>query len=113
MKEDINEKKQFEKYLHRTMKQIGWIIPETIEDVFIIEREIEKTTLDMPRQLTDPNIIFNKYKQGKLNYKDNKIHKDDIDYPYTQAARNGSEIPEDIKEKMRIDRLEIEKNKNE
>ncbi len=109
----MEKNKKFEFLLQQGMKEKGWIIPQTIEDVFKFEKELAKNPIDLPPELANTDDIFSRRPRGKLNVSSLPKSEMDADSMFAQAARNGKEIPEDVREKMKQDRFRTEKDKND
>jgi len=103
---EFDSKKYFDSLIYSSMKETGFIIPETIDDVFFIEDELEKKSLPLPTEISDPCLFLNMItKNEKLVKKKEPINNNDI---IAHAARNGDIISDSVRNKMNKDRSKSE-----
>lgn len=92
--------------LHQSLSKLGYIFPNTISDFKEIIISTKKEKRKQPKQLKDPYKFLNHkvYNQNK-----NLINiNDEADYSeiFAQAAREGKQISEEVKNEMQKDKLE-------
>ena len=100
---DNNEEKAF----YKALKYYGIIFPETEEEITRFSERISQMTFKIPKKLDDPLAILEEGKVEKVG-KFNSFNDEYVDDNLAQAARDGSEITEDIWEKMKKDRKDAE-----
>ena len=98
--------------LGRSLRQLGFIFPNTVADFKKIESQANNTKVVQPDCLKDPYSFLGK-----------RIHKGTVKPLYedeqggysqnlAQAARDGKGISEDVKMKMAEDKLKSNQKKN-
>lgn len=95
----------FEEQLRNALKETGYLLPESLEEL----EQFEKYALDrklsppMPEELKDPSYILSKGYSNPCPISDNHTNEEVPDF-LAIAARSGNSIPDHIREKMRCDR---------
>lgn len=91
--------------LHQSLSKLGYIFPSTISDFKEIIKSTKKEKRKKPKQLKDPYEFLN----HKVYNSDKKFisANDEADYSekFAQAAREGKQISEEIKNEMQKDKL--------
>ncbi|OFZ02012.1 MAG: hypothetical protein A3K10_10595 [Bacteroidetes bacterium RIFCSPLOWO2_12_FULL_31_6] len=102
----------FDKEIHKSLKSLGYIFPQTIEDFKKITEELKCTPIKKPSKLEDPFSFLEKETKVQSLYSPDKM--DEYKSNYAQAAREGSKnISENVKNKMKQDKANSRKsNKN-
>jgi hypothetical protein len=95
----------FEESFEKSLRSLGYLFPATDEEVTAFEslNKIENTHMDIP----SANDILRKGRITSIAPKNNFIHTESSEN-LAMAARNGKEIPVEIKRKMNTDRKESE-----
>ncbi|MFL3663015.1 MAG: hypothetical protein ACJ04Q_03365 [Flavobacteriales bacterium] len=92
-----------EQAFHKALKNFGYVFPETDKELDAFVESIGKMKFDIPSHLDNPTTILESgriMKVGDFNsFIDNELEEN-----LAQAAREGSEIPDDIREQMDNDR---------
>ena len=99
---------EFDKDVYTIMQTAGWLFPETPWEVEKIEKELEQNPVKLPDSISDASKVYN-LMQGILNDGLSKAHSsdlanEDIRINLARAAREGSDISDDLAERMRKDR---------
>ncbi len=102
--ENTNETRQ-EKMIQKAFRKGGLLFPETPEEVLEFEKRYGKTDIILPEELQEPSFITSK---SPLQTKKKKLEAFEN---LAMAAREGSQLPTDILEKMKEDRDKAKRNK--
>lgn len=102
----------FDNSIGRSLRRMGYIFPSTAADFKRIEEEISKEGIKQPEGLKDPFEFIGKRKFKKA-LGDAVEDQNDYSLKLAQAAREGKEIPEDIKKKMAEDKLHYRQDKKD
>lgn len=99
---------EFDKDVYTIMQTAGWLFPETPWEVEKIEKELEQNPVKLPELISDASKVYN-LMQDLLSEGLSKAHSsdstnEDIRINLARAAREGSEISEDLAERMLRDR---------
>ncbi len=110
----IKSSKMLENDLYDAMRNVGSIIPQTIEDVAKAEKELESEQIDLPKTITNPDKLFDKTVCGRRfsGFVDNNYNAE-MEENLAQAARERGKISEEVLEKMKKDRKKAENNSDE
>jgi hypothetical protein len=99
----------FDAELFQAMLLKGWLLPLTEDEVAIadsaIEKEIAGTHLEIPNPL---ELLRANREKKKTASPQADFHNEQIEQNLAWAARNGKEIPPEVREKMRKDRERAE-----
>ncbi len=110
--ENIKYSSAQEKALYEALKRYGYIFPETEDELKHFEESISKMKLNFPDKFNDPLKILEVGKiekiEGYITFSDEEIEEN-----LAQAAREGSEIPDEVLKQMEIDRQKAEKAKSD
>ena len=101
-----------EEILYKALKNYGYAFPESKEELKLAEQMISKMEFEIPDKLNDPLEIL---KVGRIE-KVSEFHSfydAEIEENLAQAAREGSNIPDDVWEQMEEDRKKNEDKKND
>jgi hypothetical protein len=103
------EEENFDAELFRAMLLKGWLLPLTEDEVAIAESELDKEivgpapeTLN-PLELLKANSEKQKTAPARIDF-----HNEQVEENLAWAARNGKEIPPEVREMMRRDRQRSE-----
>ena len=99
-----------EKVFLKALKNYGYIFPETEEELKLSEENISMMDFEIPDKLNDPLEILKLCRIEKIS-EFNSFYDAEIEENLAQAAREGSNIPDDVWEQMENDRKR-EENKN-
>lgn len=102
---DTNQER--EEMIQKALRTGGFIFPQTPEEVEDFEKQIGNTDIILPEQLQ--NLDFMNADKNTVNSNSSEVVESSN---FAMAAREGSEIPEDILEKMKFDRAAFKRNKN-
>jgi hypothetical protein len=99
-----------EKAFFKALKKYGYIFPESEEELKLSEENISMMDLEIPDKLDDPLEIL---KVGRIEKVSgfNSFYNVELEENLAQAAREGSNITDDVWEQMEKDRKK-EENKN-
>lgn len=91
--------------LHQSLSKLGYIFPSTISDFKEIIKSTKEKKRKQPKQLKNPYEFLN-HKVYNCDKKFISIN-DEAEYSekFAQAAREGKQISEEIKNEMQIDKL--------
>lgn len=113
MNDEINNMKDLlDDDIHKSLSKLGFLFPKSVDDFNKLEFEIKKNPIAQPDRLKDP---FHFLGQRSYYIAGQKIETEEFDYPQNlaQAAREGKDIPEDIKRKMAEDKAISKRNKTD
>jgi hypothetical protein len=104
---DQNDNTRQEKAFHKALKSYGYIFPETEAELQSFEESISKMKFQIPDKFNDPMEIL---KAGKIENvgQFNSFNDVQIEEHLAQAAREGSNIPDDVRAQMEKDRKDAE-----
>lgn len=104
---------QLEREVFEALRQEGWILPETEQEVRLAEEDLERAPVVLPPELSDPSDVLKRVGQP-VRFKslapgagDQRIESD-----LARAARESGTIPPDVEERMRRDRQEAERKRD-
>ncbi|MDF7815162.1 hypothetical protein [Hymenobacter sp. YC55] len=110
--ENNNRKRQYESKLTHSLRANGYLFPITIEQVNYLEENHKDIFKKTPPPESPIDDILNK---GIVSFK--PIINNDIDNEFTislaQAAREGKDIPEEIRKRMEEDRKRANNSHND
>ncbi|WP_153799671.1 hypothetical protein [Foetidibacter luteolus] len=103
----------FDDNIGKSLRQLGFMFPRTAADFKRIEDLAKKNQANLPDRLSDPYQFL-----GKRNFRCdiNSFHidqQDEYSNKLAQAAREGKNIPDDIKAKMAQDKLKLAQKKKD
>lgn len=99
-----------EKAFFKALKKHGYIFPESEEELKVLEEKISMMHFEIPDKLNDPLEILKVGRIEKVSKVDS-FYDAELEENLAQAAREGSNIPDDVWEQMEKDRKK-EENKN-
>ncbi|MBN1554993.1 MAG: hypothetical protein JXA11_09620 [Phycisphaerae bacterium] len=103
-----------EEEVFQTLHALGWLAPECEKDVQRAEAEFTDATMDLPEILRDSATVFEDKKNETVDVIPFTLGSDaQVDEHLAQAARNGKPIPPEIEKRMRRDRQEAERKRNQ
>ena len=110
MKEMFNrEFPDFEGQVAETLKSLGYLFPETDEQMEIFESTVELK--EVPEEFTSSSFVYlSKKKTGNILSVQHANTEGERNWAI--AARDGGKIPEDIRQKMRKDKETARKETN-
>ena len=96
-----------EQAFFKALRIYGYIFPETEEELENFEKSVLKVKIEIPSKLENPLDLL---KMGRIEtiseFRD--FFDDQIEENLAQAAREGSDIPEDVWKQMEKDREKSE-----
>lgn len=103
----------FDDNIGKSLRQLGYVFPQTTADFKHIENLAKKQPLPQPDRLKDPYQFL-----GKRSFKSNAGASNgeslgDYSSNLSQAAREGRNISDDIKAKMAQDKLKASQKKKD
>lgn len=105
--DDQNKKIAQEAAFHKALKSYGYVFPETEEELQAFENSISKMKFEIPEKLDNPSAFLKKGKiKGVGNF--NSFYDEEVEENLAQAAREGSDIPNDVWQQMEKDRKNAE-----
>lgn len=99
----------FDDSISKSLRKLGFIFPRSCTDFNQIEENIKVNNLAIPINLRDPSVFLGK--KVFQNHAAITLSLSDYSMQLAQAAREGNDISEDVKDKMEKDKLAA-KNKN-
>ena len=103
-----------ERAVFDAMRHVGWILPQSADDVLRAERELAEHPVSLPAELANPYAILDRpdrpipVASGMEALRDAATEQN-----LSQAAREGGEIPPEVKEQMDRDRKKPEEDRDE
>ena len=100
---NTNEAKQ-EKLIQKAFRKGGFLFPETPEEVAEFEKRFGNTDIILPDELREPTFLTSKRSTSakkKLSEKSENL---------AMAAREGSQLPDEVLKKMKEDRDKAKRN---
>jgi len=99
----------FDAELLQAMLLKGWLLPLTEDEVAIAESAIEKEIVGPGLEIPNPPELLraNREKKQTASPRDD-FHNEQVEQNLAWAARNGKEIPPDVRDMMRKDRERAE-----
>src|SRR4051812_38426146 len=58
---------EFERLVHRALKECGWLLPETPQEIRRAELELEAHEVELPEAIRDPFRVLDRYAARKKN----------------------------------------------
>lgn len=97
--------------LYRLLKESGLAFPDTEEELEQLLAHGRMNSAPIPGELDDPSLIL---KRGllELSFSLNSSTDKEIEENLAQAAREGDQITEEVRDQMRKDREDSEKDSN-
>ncbi|MDR0683012.1 MAG: hypothetical protein LBG15_14360 [Dysgonamonadaceae bacterium] len=99
----------FEKYLNNALKQYGYLFPETDSQIAVLEKNLEN--IHLPEEFEIPDFVFDG-KRRKHESTIISINNSEGEKNWAIAARDGKDISDDIKLKMKSDKEDARKKQN-
>lgn len=99
-----------ERLIRQAMISLGWILPQTPQEVALIELEDEGTVEDLPESLRDPLRILDTKRKEWLVSPILPLDQCVVKGLHAMAARNGKQIPDEIRRQMDNDRKHAEED---
>ena len=100
----------FEAYFENALRSHGYLFPTTDEQMSVFEESIDY--IPLPKELESPDFVFEDKKQT-LKKRVIAIDNSEGERNWALAAREGKDIPEDMLAKMKRDKEEAKKKKND
>jgi branched-subunit amino acid aminotransferase/4-amino-4-deoxychorismate lyase len=101
------EDSRIEDSFHNALKKFGYVFPETEEELEHLKATVSRKKNHIPDELNDPFQILKNGRVTALN-SFNVSEDHEIEENLAMAAREGKEIPEDIRRQMEQDRKDVE-----
>lgn len=101
-----------EKAFFKALKKYGYIFPESEEELKLSEENISKMDFEIPVKLNDPLKILKAGRIEKIS-EFNSFYDAELEENLAQAARDGSNIPDEVWEQMEKDRKKAENKNND
>jgi hypothetical protein len=100
---DCNER--LEKLVSAAMHAIGWLLPQSVDEVRAIEEAMEADPPTIPQWLADPYELLKSNRRGEgADHRLGDVRDPGIEENLSRAARDGKQISPEVAEKMRKDR---------
>lgn len=100
----------FDDSIDSSLRQLGFVFPSSSADFNQIEENLKNDKFSKPASLQDPYSFLGK---RRFNSGSKKLaNPNDYSVQLAQAARDGSEISDEIKTKMAEDKLKSKKGKD-
>lgn len=104
----------FERHVYEAMKQKGWIIPLTEDDVRRTETQLESKDRGLPDRLADPYALLSRAREANTQVIAlEAVQQAEIEENLARAARDGRSIPSEIEQKMEFDRRAAERGSDD
>ena len=101
-----------EKSLYKALKKFIYTFPDSEEDLILSEEKISKMEFEIPDKLNDPLEILRVGRIEKVS-EFHSFYDAELEENLAQAAREGSNIPDDVWEQMEEDRKKKENKSND
>jgi hypothetical protein len=99
----------FDLELSQAMLLKGWLLPLTEDEVAIAESAIEKESVGPALEIANPlDLLKAESEKKKTASSRADFHNEQVEQNLAWAARNGKEIPPEVREMMRKDRERAE-----
>ncbi len=99
----------FDAELFQAMLLKGWLLPLTEDEVAIAESAIEKEIVGPGLEIPNPLELLRANREQKQTASPRAdFHNEQVEQNLAWAARNGKEIPPDVRDMMRKDRERAE-----
>lgn len=100
----------FDGSISKSLRNLGFVFPRTCADFNKLEENIKVNKLSMPMNLRNPSVflgkkVFQRHSAVTLSLSDYSMQ-------LAQAAREGNNISDDVKDKMEKDKLAAKKKNN-
>lgn len=109
----MSNKKNIEEFLDpeilNSLKSLGLVPPQTLEDYIKLEQELKRNPLKKPQKLEDP-FAFLERKPKIRTIGPTHDNMQEYERNLAQVAREGKSIPEHIKQKMKQDKKNNKKS---
>lgn len=92
---------EFEHYVSKSLKSLGYAFPETDEQMTVFEKRI--STQSLPKEFQSPDFVFNNERKTPVNSFQNQIN-EVAESNWAIAARDGKSLPTEILNKMKKDK---------
>lgn len=92
---------EFEQYVSKGLKSLGYAFPETDEQMNVFEKRIG--THSLPEEFQSPNFVFNNERKTRVISFQNQIN-EIAESNWAIAARDGKDLPDNILDKMKQDK---------
>jgi len=92
---------EFEHYVSKGLKSLGYAFPETDEQMTAFEKRIG--THSLPEGLQSPDFVFNNERKAPVISFNNQIN-EAAESNWAIAARDGKRLPAEILSKMKKDK---------
>lgn len=100
---------EFDDLLAATLRKKGLMIPVSVQEVEKAEAEIDEQTVRLPESLEDPFTFLNRPRRSNvLRFRRASEPNDGFQEELARVAREGSEISDEVADRMRRDRQEAE-----
>ncbi len=106
---DTGSNENLESTVRRAMQSLGWLIPESPEDVAQAEAELEDDPISLPPALRDSQGSFDRQVDEQPQYKQVPTNAE-LERNLARAAREGGQITPEVEERMRSDREEARRD---
>jgi hypothetical protein len=104
------ENMNFEKYLSNALKQYGYLFPETDSQMAVLEKHLENVPL--PKEFETPDFVFTGTCK-KRNPTTLTVDNSEGEKNWVIAARDGKDIPDEMRKEMQLEKEEARKKQNE
>lgn len=112
MKDELNNMDDLlDDNISRSLRQLGFTFPQTVEDFICIEECVKTNNISLPARLQDPYSFLGR--RAYIPTRKNVHEQSEYFQQLAQPARDGKIISEDIKKKMAEDKLKSGKMKND
>jgi len=106
---DAGPAQDIEQAVFEAMRLGGWILPQTPEEVLQAEKGLSESPVTLPEGLTDPYAVLERPRRTiHLGGQTGARPDTSVEHNLAQAAREGGEIPPEVRERMRNDRRAAE-----
>ncbi|MGD0582292.1 MAG: hypothetical protein ABR974_05025 [Bacteroidales bacterium] len=97
---------------YKALQSFGFAFPEADNELMKLEEMISQMKISIPEKFSDPISIIERGNIEKISHFE-VFHDKQIEENLSQAAREGSNISNDVWEQMEKDRKEAEKRRDE
>ncbi|MBA7536665.1 hypothetical protein ES705_28929 [subsurface metagenome] len=109
----MSNKKNIDEFLDpeilNSLKSLGLVPPQTLEDYMKLEQELKKSPLKKPQKLEDP-FAFLEHEPKIRAISSTHDNIQEYEKNLARAAREGKSIPDHIKQKMKQDKQNSKKS---
>jgi len=108
-RDDAGPAQDIEQAVFEAMRLGGWILPQTPAEVLQAEKGLSESPVTLPEGLADPYAVLDRPRRTiHFGWQTGARHDTSVEQNLAQAAREGGEIPPEVRKRMQKDRRAAE-----